>query len=174
MEYTSESLPRTALLVDYPILLRSIRTVDADAVPNISEIVQRAAADSPLLCARAFGAWYDADEALQAFTEGLTPVFVPPAGPTGAPTTSALVAEGLELVLSGAVETLILSGDERLLPLIAASVAAGVRVGLVAHSCATGGACMLLAEFAEPASTYARSLTRAERYRRPQSAPRSA
>ena len=58
------------------------------------------------LVARAFGAWYDVDEASAAFSEGLDPVFVPPAGPGNVPTTSALIVDGLSLLKSGQVQVL--------------------------------------------------------------------
>jgi hypothetical protein len=117
--------------------------------------------------ARAYGAWYDVDEASAAFNEGLDPVFVPPAGPGNVPTTSALIVDGLSFLKSGQVQALALSGDDRLLPLVAAAHALGVPVALIAHACQPDGPCLKLATFAEPASAYARAMTRSERYRRP-------
>src|SRR6185295_3729108 len=99
--------------------------------------------------------------------EGLDPVFVPPAGPGNVPTTSALVADGLALLTSGQVQALALSGDDRLLPLMAAAHAADVPVALIAHACQPDGPCLKLATFADPAAGFARIMTRAERYRRP-------
>jgi hypothetical protein len=158
---------RVALLVDYPVLLRAIRAVDADAVPRLAEMVRRARTFGAVFVARGYGAWYDVDEATAAFNEGLDPVFVPPAGPGTVPTTSALVADGLSLLRSGQVQALALSGDDRLLPLVAAARATGQPVTLIAHSCQPDGPCLKLATYAEPAAAYARAMTRAERYRRP-------
>jgi hypothetical protein len=92
---------------------------------------------------------------------------VPPAGPGNVPTASALVADGLGLLKSGQVHMLALSGDDRLLPLMAAAQAAGIPVALIAHSCLPDGPCLKLAASAEPAANFARAMTRAERYRRP-------
>ncbi len=155
-----------ALLVDYPALLRAVRTVDTDAVPRLADIVRRAAALGPVYVARAYGAWYDVDEASAAFSAGLDPVFVPPVGPGNVPTLASLVADGLGLVRAKQVQALALSGDDRLLPLVAAAHAEGMPVALVAHSCAANGPCLKLAEWGEPAGAFARSMTRAERYRR--------
>ncbi len=155
-----------ALLVDYPVLLRALRAVEPDAAPSLDRIVARAKAVLPLLAARAYGAWYDADEARAAFAEGLDPVFVPPVGPGSAPTTAALVADGVSLIRSGQVAGLALSGDDRLLPLLAAAHTEGIEVALIAHNCLPGGPCVRLARTAEPATSFARALTRAERYRR--------
>lgn len=161
---------RVALLVDYPGLLRAIRALDPDGVPNLAAMVRRAAALGPLLAARAYGAWYDVDEALVAYQAGLDASFVPPVGGATAPTATALVADGLALVRAGQVQALALSGDERLLPLVAMAHSAGVAVGLVGSQSPPGGPCATLADFEEPVSAYARSLTRAEKYRRPQGA----
>src|SRR5919199_3576719 len=89
--------PGVVLLVDYPVLLRAMRATDPNAVPELTGLVRRAASFGPILSARGYGAWYDVDEALTAFTAGLDPVFVPPAGPGSVPTTTALVADGLTL-----------------------------------------------------------------------------
>lgn len=158
--------PGVALLVDYPILMRAIRATDPDGVPDLARLVQRASTLGPLLTARAFGAWYDTDEARTAFVAGLDPVFVPPAGPSGAPTATALIAEGLAVLRAGGLEVLAVSGDDRLLPLLAAGHAAGVRIALLAHSTAPGGPCRRLADVTEPVSAFVRSLSRAEKYRR--------
>ena len=166
----SEPIPRVALLIDYPILLRAIRATDPDAVPRLGDIVRRARSLGSVVISRAYGAWYDVDEATTAFTEGVDPVFVPPAGPGNVPTTSALVADGLGLVKSGQIQALALSGDDRLLPLMTAAQDAGIAVALIAHACSADGPCLELADSAEPAGAFARQLTRAERYRRPNSA----
>jgi hypothetical protein len=158
---------RVALLVDYPVLLRAIRAVESDAVPRLAEMVRRARTFGAVFVARGYGAWYDVDEATSAFNEGLDPVFVPPAGPGTVPTTSALVVDGLSMLRSGQVQGLVLSGDDRLLPLVAAAHAAGQAVTLLAHSCQPDGPCLKLASYAEPAAAYARAMTRAERFRRP-------
>jgi hypothetical protein len=156
----------TALLIDYPTLLRAVRTADADAVPRLADIVRRAAELGPIHVARAYGAWYDVDEASTAFSAGLDPVFVPPAGPGAVPTVPALIADGLALIKSGYVEVLALSGDDRLLPLLIAAHEEHIPIALIAHNCQPDGPCLPLAESAEPAATFARSMTRAERYRR--------
>jgi hypothetical protein len=117
--------------------------------------------------ARAYGAWYDLDESVSAFRQGLDPVFVPPSGPGGAPTTTALVADGLSLIRSGQVQALAVSGDDRVLPLLAFAHASDVPVALLAHACQPDGPCLKLASVAEPAQSFARPPTRAERYRRP-------
>jgi len=158
---------RVALLVDYPVLMRAVRATDPDAVPRLGDIMRRARTLGSVVVSRAYGAWYDVDEATAAFNEGLDPVFVPPAGPGNVPTTSALLADGLALLKSGQVQALALSGDDRLLPLIEAARAAWVPVALVAHSCQPDGPCVELATSAEPASEFVRTMTRAERYRRP-------
>jgi hypothetical protein len=158
---------RVALLVDYPVLMRAVRSADPDAVPRLGDITRRARSLGSVVVSRAYGAWYDVDEATTAFNEGLDPVFVPPAGPGNVPTTTALLADGLSLLKSGQVQALALSGDERLLPLIAAAHDEGMPVVLVAHSCQPDGPCVKLATSAEPASDFVRTLTRAERYRRP-------
>jgi hypothetical protein len=154
------------LLVDYPVLLRAIRGVEPDAVPRLGAMVARARALGPLLVARAYGAWYDLDEARGAFAEGVDPVFVPPVAAGSVPTTTALVADGLALIRAGQVRALALSGDDRLLPLAAAARAARLDLALIAHSCAPDGPCLKLASVAEPATAFARAPTRAERYRR--------
>lgn len=158
--------PRVALLVDYPALLRAVRATDPDAVPRLSDLVRRAATLGPVFVARAYGAWYDVDEASTAFNAGLDPVFVPPVGPGSVPTMSSLIADGLSLIRSGQVQALALSGDDRLLPLMAAARAEGMPIALIAHSCAPDGPCLKLADSAEPAAAFARGQTRAERYRR--------
>ena len=156
-----------ALLVDYPVLMRAVRATDPDAVPRLGDIMRRARTLGSVVVSRAYGAWYDVDEATLAFTEGLDPVFVPPAGRGNVPTTSALLADGLALLKSGQVQALALSGDDRLLPLIEAAHEDGVAVALIAHSCQPDGPCVKLADSAEPASEFVRTMTRAERYRRP-------
>jgi hypothetical protein len=147
--------------------MRAVRATDADAVPRLGDIVRAARALGAVVVSRAYGAWYDVDEATLAFTEGLDPVFVPPAGPGQVPSTSALVNEGLALLNAGRVDVLALSGDDRLLPLMTAAQAQGVPVALIAHSCQPDGPCLKLAASAEPASSFVRAMTRAERYRRP-------
>jgi hypothetical protein len=140
--------------------------VDPDALPKLESIVRRASTIGPVVVSRAYGAWYDVDEASRAFTEGVDPVFVPPSGPGSVPTIPALVADGLSLMRSGQVQALALSGDDRLLPLVTAAQAEGIQVGLIAHSCAADGPCLQLASVAEPAIAFSRVPTRAERYRR--------
>ena len=157
---------RVALLVDYPVLLRAVRTTDPDAVPKLADIVMRARTLGGVHIARAYGAWYDIDEASLAFSAGLDPVFVPPTGPGSVPTTSAVIADGLTYVRDGQVQALALSGDDRLLPLLTTARAAGLTIALIAHACKPDGPCLPLADSAEPASTFVRSMTRAERYRR--------
>jgi hypothetical protein len=159
--------PRVGLLVDYPILMRAVRATDPDAVPRLAEMLAHARALGPVVVSRAYGAWYDVDEATTAFTEGLDPVFVPPAGPGNVPTASALIADGVAFLKSGQVQSLALSGDDRLLPLLLAAQAERIPVALIAHSCAPDGPCVKLATTAEPAANFARAMTRAERYRRP-------
>ena len=161
------SQPHVALLVDYPVLLRAIRGTDPDAVPRLGDILRRARTLGSVFVSRAYGAWYDVDEATTAFSEGFDPVYVPPAGPGNVPTTSALIADGLALLKSGQIQALALSGDDRLLPLVAAAHAAGMPVALIAHACQPDGPCVKLATLAEPAASFARTMTRAERYRRP-------
>jgi hypothetical protein len=146
--------------------LRAIRASDPDAVPRLSLLVQHARTLGSIYVARAYGAWYDLDESLSAFAQGLDPAFVPPVGPASAPTTTALVADGLLLMRTQQVQALALSGDDRLLPLIAAAHAEGLPVGLVAHSCLPDGPCLKLADFAEPAEAFARGVSRGERDRR--------
>ena len=141
--------------------------MNADAVPRLGDIVRRARTLGAVFVCRAYGAWYDVDEATAAFSEGIDPVFVPPAGPGNVPTTSALVADGLAMLGSGQLQGLALSGDDRLLPLMTAAQSEGIPTALIAHACQPDGPCVKLAEFAEPASAYVREMTRAERYRRP-------
>ena len=159
--------PRVALLVDYPVLMRAVRAVDPDAVPRLDDIVRRARTLGAVFVARAYGAWYDVEEATTAFNDGLDPVFVPPAGPGNVPSTSALIADGFSLLNSGQIEALALSGDDRLLPLVAAAHAQGVPIALIAHSCQPDGPCLKLVSNAEPAAAFARAMKRSERYRRP-------
>jgi hypothetical protein len=147
--------------------MRAVRAIDPDAVPRLGDIVRRARTLGAVFISRAYGAWYDVDEATTAFSEGLDPVFVPPLGPGNVPTTSALVTDGMALLKSGQVDALALSCDDRLLPLITAAVEQGVPVSLIAHACQPDGPCVKLAVSAEPASAFIRSMTRAERYRRP-------
>jgi hypothetical protein len=135
-------------------------------VARLGDLVRSAAELGPLYVARAYGAWYDLDEANAAFSAGLDPVFVPHVGPGRVPTVASLVADGLSLIRSGQVQALALSGDDRLLPLIAAAHTDGLPVALIAHSCQPDGPCLKLATFAEPAADFARTQTRAERYRR--------
>jgi hypothetical protein len=152
--------------VDYPVLLRTLHARDAESVPRLDLLVQRTRAVGSVFVARAFGAWYDLDESVSAFRQGLDPVFVPPAGPGSAPTTTALVADGVCLMRSGEVQALALSGDDRLLPLVAAAHAEGLVVALLAHSCLPDGPCLKLAQLAEPAEAFAHPTTRSQRYRR--------
>lgn len=159
-----------ALLVDYPILMRAVRAAEADAVPRLRDIVLRAREMGAVTVARAYGAWYDIEEATSAFTDGLDPVFVPPATPGIVPTTGRLVQDGLALLENGQVDVLVVSGDDRVLPLLEAARAHDIPIALIAHACSPSGPCIPLAESAEPASAYTRQLTRAERYRRPTSA----
>ena len=147
--------------------MRAVRAVDPGVVPRLDEIVGHARNLGAVFVARAYGAWYDLEEATAAFRDGLDPVFVPPAGPGTVPTTTALTADGLALLKSGQVEALALSGDDRLLPLVAAAHTQGVPVALIAHACQPDGPCLKLASVAEPAAAFARALKRAERYRRP-------
>jgi hypothetical protein len=147
--------------------LRAVRATDPDAVPKLGDMLRRARTLGSVFVSRAYGAWYDVEEATTAFSEGFDPVYVPPAGPGNVPTTSALVADGLALLKTGQIQALALSGDDRLLPLAAAAHAAGVPVALIAHSCQPDGPCLKLASLAEPAAAFARTMTRAERYRRP-------
>jgi len=150
--------------------MRAVRATDPDAVPRLGDILSRARTLGSVVVSRAYGAWYDVDEATTAFNEGLDPVFVPPAGPGNVPTIGALLAEGLSLVHSDQVQGLALSGDERLLPLISVAHREGIPVALIAHSCQPDGPCVKLALSAEPASAFVRMMSRAERYRRPTSA----
>ncbi len=147
--------------------MRAVRATDADAVPKLGDIVRQARELGAVVISRAYGAWYDVDEATTAFTEGLDPVFVPPAGPGNVPTIGALIADGMQILKSGHVQVLALSGDDRLLPLMSAANAEGLPVALIAHSCQPDGPCLKLAVSALPAKEFARTMTRAERYRRP-------
>jgi hypothetical protein len=167
LEPDTSGPPRVGLLVDYPVLMRAVRATDADAVPRLGEMLAHARSLGPVVVSRAYGAWYDVDVATTAFTEGLDPVFVPPAGPGNVPTASALIADGVAFLKSGQVQSLALSGDDRLLPLLVAAQAEGIPVALIAHSCLPDGPCLKLATVAEPAANFARAMTRAERYRRP-------
>ncbi len=159
-----------ALLVDYPVLLRAVRAVDPDAVPRLSDIVRASRAMGAVFVARAYGAWYDIDEATAAFSEGLDPVFVPPLGPGNVPTTNALITEGLAIVRQGSADVLAISGDDRLLPVLSAADDEDLPVALIAHACQPDGPCLPLACSATPASEFVRTITRAERYRRPRTA----
>lgn len=156
-----------ALLVDYPVLMRAVRATNPDAVPRLGDIVSRARQLGAVVISRAYGAWYDVDEATNAFTEGLDPRFVPPAGPGSVPTTAMLLAEGQALLEAHLVDALALCGDDRLLPLVSAARDADLPVWLLAHACKPDGPCIPLADVAEPASDYARAMSRAERYRKP-------
>jgi hypothetical protein len=151
-------------------LLRAVRAIDADAVPRLGDIVRAARQLGAVFISRAYGAWYDNDEATAAFNEGLDPVFVPPLGPGNVPTTSALLAEGQTILRSGQVQALALSGDDRLLALLELADAEEVPVALIAHACQPEGPCLELADSAWPAAEFLRTITRAERYRRPRPA----
>jgi hypothetical protein len=159
-----------ALLVDYPVLMRAVRGVDSEAAPRLGDIVGAARALGAVFISRAYGAWYDIDEATTAFTEGFDPVFVPPLGPGNVPTISALISDGLNIVQQGVVDVLALSGDDRLLPLLTAAQDEDVPIALIAHACQPDGPCLPLASSASPASDFVRTVTRAERYRRSRSA----
>jgi hypothetical protein len=152
------------------VLLRTIRALDAEAVPRLGDIVRAARELGAVFISRAYGAWYDADEATAAFTEGLDPIFVPPLGPGNVPTIGALLTDGQAMLQQGQVEALALSGDDRLLPLMEAAEAEGVPVALIAHACLADGPCLPLASTTLAASDFMRTLTRAERYRRPRPA----
>jgi hypothetical protein len=147
--------------------MRAVRATDPDAVPRLGDIMRRARTLGSVVVSRAYGAWYDVDEATTAFNEGFDPVFVPPSGPGNVPTANALLAEGLSLLKNGQVQALALSGDDRLLPVITAARDEGLPVALIAHSCQPDGPCLQLATSAEPAAAFVRTMTRAERYRRP-------
>ncbi|MCA1645633.1 MAG: hypothetical protein LC797_09260, partial [Chloroflexi bacterium] len=136
--------------------MRAVRSADPDAVPRLADIMRGARTVGSVVVSRAYGAWYDVDEATTAFNEGFDPVFVPPAGPGHVPTTSALLAEGLSLLKSGQVQALALSGDDRLLPLIQVAHAEGIPVALIAHACQPDGPCVRLTTSAEPASAFVR------------------
>ena len=161
---------RVALLVDYPVLLRAVRAVDPDAVPRLGDIVRASRTLGAVFISRAYGAWYDIDEATAAFSEGLDPVFVPPLGPGNVPTTNALITEGLTIVRQGSADLLAISGDDRLLPVLSAAEEEDLPVALIAHACQADGPCLPMASSAMPASDFVRTITRAERYRRPRSA----
>jgi hypothetical protein len=159
-----------ALLVDYPVLLRAVRAIDPDAVPRLGDIVRASRAMGAVFVARAYGAWYDIDEATSAFSEGLDPVFVPPLGPGNVPTTNALIAEALGIVQQGSADVLAISGDDRLLPVLNAADEKDMPVALIAHACQPDGPCLPLAISAMPASDFVRTITRSERYKRPRTA----
>ena len=161
---------RVGLLVDYPVLMRAVRAVDSEAVPRLEDVVRAARELGAVFISRAYGAWYDIDEASTAFSGGLDPVFVPPLGPGNVPTTSALITEGLAIVSQGVIDVLAVSGDDRLLPLLSAADDQGLPIALVAHACQPDGPCVPLASSAQPASDFVRTITRAERYRRSRSA----
>jgi hypothetical protein len=150
--------------------MRAVRGVDSEAAPHLGDIVGAARALGAVFISRAYGAWYDIDEATSAFTEGLDPVFVPPLGPGNVPTTNALISEGLSIVKQGTVDVLALSGDDRLLPLLTAAHEEDLPIALIAHACQPDGPCLPLASSASPASDFVRTVTRAERYRRSRSA----
>jgi hypothetical protein len=173
-ELADERTPSVALLVDYPVLMRAIRAQNPEAVAQLDAMVAYARTLGSVFRARAYGAWYDTEEALAAFNAGLDPAFVPTVGPGTVPTTPTLVADGSALIRGGQIHRLVLSGDDRLAPLAAMARHEGIDVHLVAHSCRVDGPCLRLAASAEPASAYVRQLTRAERYRRPNGAARSA
>jgi hypothetical protein len=135
-------------------------------VPRLADIVRAARELGAVFFSRAYGAWYDIEEATAAFSAGLDPVFVPPAGPGSVPTTPALIADGQSILRQAQVQELVLSGDDRLLPLMLGAEELEVPVSLIAHACQPDGPCMKLAESAVPASEFLRSVTRAERYRR--------
>src|SRR5258708_12792050 len=101
--------------------MRAVRAVAPDGVPRLGDIVTRARALGAVVISRAYGAWYDVDEATLAFTEGLDPVFVPPAGPGQVPSSSALVPEGVGLLTADRVHVLALTGDDPPLPSIPAT-----------------------------------------------------
>jgi hypothetical protein len=146
--------------------LRAVRAVDPEAVPRLGDIVRAARELGAVFISHAFGAWYDIDEATAAFSAGLDPVFVPPAGPGNVPTTSALIADGQSILKQNQVQGLVLSGDDRLLPLMLSADELEMPVSLVAHACQADGPCLKLADSAVPASEFLRTITRAERYRR--------
>jgi hypothetical protein len=173
-ELADERAPSVALLVDYPVLMRAVRAQNPDGVARLDAIVAYARALGSVFRANAYGAWYDLEEALAAFNAGLDPTFVPTVGPGTVPTATSLVADGSALIRGGQVHCLVLSGDDRLAPLAAMAQHEGIDVHLVAHSCRADGPCLRLATTAEPAAAYVRQLTRAERYRRPAGAARSA
>jgi len=158
------------LLVDYPVLMRAVRAIDSEAAPRLEDVVRAARKLGAVFISRAYGAWYEIDEATAAFSEGLDPVFVPPLGPANVPTTSALISDGLALVQQGLADVLAVSGDDRLLPLLTAANEAGMPIALIAHACQPDGPCLPLASSAVPASDFVRSISRAERYRRSRSA----
>jgi hypothetical protein len=163
-------LNRVALLVDYPVLLRAVRAVEAEGVPRLADIVRAARELGAVFISRAYGAWYDIEEATAAFSAGLDPVFVPPAGPGSVPTLAALLTDGQAILRQEQADVLALCGDDRLLPLMLSAQEAGVRVGLIAHACLADGPCLKLAETQIPAAEFVRTITRAERYRRSRSA----
>jgi hypothetical protein len=156
--------------VDYPVLLRAVRAIEPDGVPRLGDIVRSARELGAVFISRAYGAWYDAEEATAAFTAGLDPVFVPPVGPGNVPTMAALLNEGQAILNRDQADVLALSGDDRLLPLLLEAQEAGIGVALIAHACQADGPCLKLADSEIPASEFLRTITRAERYRRSRSA----
>ena len=150
--------------------MRAVRAADPEAVPRLGDIVRAARDLGAVFISRAYGAWYDVDEATISFSEGLDPVFVPPVGPGNVPTASALIADGISILKQGQVQALALTGDDRLLTLMTAAQAADIPVGLIAHACQPDGPCLELATSASPAAEFVRTITRGERYRRSRSA----
>jgi hypothetical protein len=140
--------------------------VEPEAVPRLADIVRAARELGAVFISRAYGAWYDIDEATAAFSAGLDPVFVPPAGPGNVPTINALIADGQSILKQNQVQELVLSGDDRLLPLMLTADELDIPVSLIAHACQPDGPCMKLADSAVPAAEFTRTITRAERYRR--------
>jgi hypothetical protein len=145
--------------------MRAVRAISPDATPHLGQIVRRARALGSVVISRAYGGWYDVEDATAAFTEGVDPVFVPPTGPGSVPSAGALVAAGLALLEADLVDAFALSGDDRLSPLVSAAREADVPVALIAHSCQPDGPTLKLATSAEPASAFVRAMSRAERYR---------
>ena len=158
-----------ALLVDYPVLVRAVRALDADAVPCLGDIVKASRTMGAVFISRAYGAWYDIDEATAAFSEGLDPVFVPPLGRRNVPTTNALITDGLAIVRQRSADALAISGDDRMLPVLTAAEEQELPVAMIAHACQPDGLCLPLAGSAMPASDFVRTIRRAERYRRSRS-----
>jgi hypothetical protein len=150
--------------------MRAVRTLDADAMPRLGDIVRASRELGAVFISRAYGAWYDSDEATAAFSDGLDPVFVPPLGPGNVPTTHALITDGMAILRQGTADMLAISGDDRILPLLSAAAEEELPVALIAHACQPDGPCLPLAASAMPASDFVRTITRAERYRRSRSA----